>query len=29
MVKPGAKVQVVYYKSGDTLVVNRVVVDED
>jgi len=29
MVKPGAKVQVVYDKSGDTLVVNRVVVDED
>jgi hypothetical protein len=26
---PGAKVQVVYEKSGDTMAVNRVVVDED
>ena len=29
MVRPGAKVQVIYDKSGDTLIVNRVVVDED
>lgn len=29
MVKPGAKVQVIYDKSGDTLVVSKVVVDQD
>jgi hypothetical protein len=29
MVKPGAKVQVVYDKSGDTLIVSKVVVDQD
>ena len=29
LIKPGAKVQVVYEKSGDTMVVNRVVVEED
>jgi ABC-type transport system substrate-binding protein len=29
MVKPGSKVQVVYDKSGDTLIVSKVVVDQD
>ena len=29
MVKPGAKVQVVYDKSGDTTIVSKVVVDQD
>jgi ABC-type transport system substrate-binding protein len=29
MVRPGAKVQVAYDKSGDTLVVSKVVVDQD
>ena len=29
VIKPGAKVQVIYDKSGNDMVVNRVVVDQD